>query len=327
MTKSTSGLLLLLLIWVMTSCHRPQSVELHYTSLSAMPEGRASAAVGVLGSRAYVLGGRDGQKKTATLFCYDSEADTWTEIQTPEGFAARVGAMVVGTGEHIYLGLGTQNNPYEAYEDAQRLRDWWRYTPATDEWVRLADYPSPYSTFGTPYLSGQQISVVFPCREDPKPEMYTYDIPSNSWSRRELTTRLVVGIGYRAVQINDCLYGGTGFHGRDIRTWWSGRPERNEWNRLTNFPGEARDCAIATTDGRYVYILGGQVFRGEMTGGRLLSNAYRYLVEGGSWERCAKDLPVAMENGIGFCIHGRAYFGLGEDAEGHVLNHIYRIDD
>ena len=101
----------------------------------------------------------------------------------------------------------------------------------------------------------------------------------------------------------------------------------NSWTERSRIPGKGRElCAYCATE-RYIYLFGGRYFAGEHTGGEVFDEYLRYSADEDRWERCGTMPCGRGENMIAFRIGEKVYFGLGEDAEGRVIEDLYCLEE
>mmetsp|Transcript_36299 Transcript_36299/g.113084 ORF Transcript_36299/g.113084 Transcript_36299/m.113084 type:complete len:323 (+) Transcript_36299:146-1114(+) len=89
-----------------------------------MPTSRALPHTAVVGSRLYVLGGRDGSRAMRSLECLDPERGTWEVLppmSEPRVFAA---SAVVAGNVYVAGGLSEQGETHSAERYSPRARAW-----------------------------------------------------------------------------------------------------------------------------------------------------------------------------------------------------------
>ena len=135
---------------VLCGCSRPD-MEKAVRACAPMPEERACATAFVAGGKAYVFAGRDSAGVLhSDLWAYTPTTDSWQNLgETP--LSPRVNAAACVSGDRVYIGLGFRGR-YGV--DSCYLRDWWEYTPETDSWQALADYPNEYTDCATAFAGG-----------------------------------------------------------------------------------------------------------------------------------------------------------------------------
>ncbi len=289
-----------------------------------MPVPCASAVAFTHGGKGYVFGGRDSTgTRSNRLWQYDPVSDTWSDLgETP--LKPRVNAMAQVAGEQVYIGLGF--NGY-VYNDSSYLRDFWRYTPATGDWERLADFPTTNTVHPVPYLVGDRIYAIYPTGPGFSRDINIYDIPTDTWTTLEDNHhRAKAGSGIVGTTCqNRCFLGG-GFNTTNLDQWYEVDLTTDRWTKHRAIPHGARFLAACTADSRYIYIFGGRYWGGALTAGHLYADILRFSPETEEWETCGTMPYGETENLVAFTIGAHIYFGLGEDIDGHIHPQLYRIE-
>lgn len=299
--------------------------ELVVTECAAMAEGRASSAACAANGKAYVFGGRDANKKyLKELWQYDAAADAWSKIgEVPD--KARVNAAIVADEDCLYMGLGFSGE--SAFADSCYLRDWWKYSLTTGSWTRLADYPNEHSNAAVMYKVGRRIYAVYGFGLGWTSQVVYYDIDNDQWHKYgDNSNRARPSFGGVGGQSHGKCYFGTGYRNANMRYWYEVDLENDDWTEKASLPGKGRVLCAGCGTSEYVYVFGGRCFSGEYTGGEVMKEMLRYIVAEDKWQRCGTLKCGRAENMIAFTIGDKAYYGLGEDENGKVINKIYRVE-
>ena len=287
-----------------------------------MPAERTGAVAFAIGNKAYVWGGRDSKGSLSnTLFCYDANADSWTTIGTTP-LAPRVSATAIVVDGKAYIGLGFTHGIYQA---EAYLKDWWRFDPTTNTWDSLAAYPATNTVGGICYCEEQTIYYAYGFGTGFGAAIYGYNTAANSWSELAPThLRMLSVMAPAGGSIDGRSFIGSGYRTYDSNLWyeinWQG-----DWTERAPIPG-ARNMAICAAGTSHLYLAGGRLFHGELSGGKVYDDILRYDPAANQWTLAAH-LPVGAEHMIGFTLGGKAYIGLGETIDGTILNTLYRIDE
>ena len=301
-------------------------VTLRVTQCAAMPVPRASAAACSLNGKGYVFGGRTQNGTYLNdLWQYDPATDSWSAMSAFPG-KARVNAVMTACNGALYVGLGFSGE--KVYVDSCYLRDLWRYTPSDGKWTALRVSPYRNTVRGVPVMNGNRLYVLYSAGWSYTRDVIYYDVANDRWD----------SVPYNDHRAESCFAGagascggrcffGTGLNRYNLRQWYEADLQADSWSKRTSIPGKGRElCACCATD-RHVYLFGGRYFGGDQTGGEVFSQYLRYSVADDEWERCG-DMPCGRaENMIAFTIDGKAYFGLGENEQGTIVNTLYRIED
>lgn len=127
-------LIVCLLAVALCGCrHEIANLQVPVERCADAPVALTSAAAFSINGQGYVFGGRlaDGSLSNH-LYTYDAASDTWTDLgETP--LKARVRSRAVSVDDEVYIGLGFNG---KVLIDSSYLADWWRWTPATNQWER-----------------------------------------------------------------------------------------------------------------------------------------------------------------------------------------------
>ncbi len=274
-----------------------------YTPVSPMPVAAASAACAVVDDVAYVFGGRTPYGISRSLYSYTPKTDRW-ELLPEVPLGARSGAVAITYEDDIYLGLGY--NGGGVYNDGSYPRDWWRYTPATGEWERLADYPSNKTAAASAIVHQGSIYILFGFYDNFYNLVYRYDIEEDKWE--EIKTNNVGSYAETVAAEVDGRY----FAGNN-REWFELLPSEARWEKRSGFKAVPRVVSSAIfAYSHALYLVGGREWSTIGPDGRIL----RYDPTEDSWS-IASTLPEegGKENMISFVIDGVPYIGLGEEKD------------
>ncbi len=284
-----------------------------FTEASPMPVAAASAACAVIDAAAYVYGGRTPDGISGAMYSYSPAEDRWEELPAPP-LEARSGAVAAAHGGHLYLGLGF--NGKGVYQDGSYPRDWWRFTPASGEWTRLADYPSNRTAAASAFVHEDGIYVCFGFYDESYEDVYRYDIPSDEWKKLETNT-----IGGQAETVAGGVDGR--YFAGNSGHWHEFMPADNKWEVRSSFKGAGNLISSSIFSYRNgLYLVGGREWSSTSPDGRIL----HYDPTEDKWS-AAGFLPAeaGKENMISFVIDGIPYIGLGEDKD-KISAYIYKLN-
>lgn len=312
-------------------CTTRPKIEMTIHTCSPMPAPRASAAVAVIDSTAYLFGGRDQTGKALNdLWRYDARTDTWTPCGTTP-LSPRINPAACSLDGKLYLGLGFCGRHSQ---DSSYLRDWWQYDPKTDTWTQLADYPNHYTDRAVCFTEADRLLVGYGFCWNYRRDMFCYHVAENRWDSIDVgasfhgfPTRSFGGTGCTC---NGHHYYGTGYYGGSL-DWWgelhadaSGKTGR--WSACTDVPGPGRTLAASAATKRYVYLFGGLHYGGVNTTQQSLQDIRRYDPEQDQWTWVG-NMPEALMNHCSFAIGDRIYFGLGETIDEEIQDKLYYIEE
>lgn len=288
-----------------------------------MPDGgRACAMCFAEDSMVYIVGGRlqDGSF-SSTILVYNTLTDQWN-TKNPPPITPRVNGTVCTTSQGVYLGLGWANG--YIHTDSLYLRDWWHYTPCTNTWTRLADFPSDKTAAAVSWSDDQYIWVTSGFHGYTN-EVWRYDIDANSWSLINPPTPQRVMSPIAAV-CNGRYFYGTGFYNYSRSDWWEWFPD-GSWERRSSLPGKGRHNAACSATSKSVWVFGGWHYGDSLTTGFYYEDILRYTPYNDQWTYCGTIPCGTTENGVACAVGDQVYFGLGEDKHGKIHPHWYRIDE
>ena len=186
-----------------------------------------------------------------TIFSISLSAQDWELVSTPPFF------------KHHSNGFGFEGKAYVfegVYESNEVSNEVWEYNPATDEWVRLADFPGArrgiaigddwegkyYYGFGSGPIGGLS-------------DLWVFDPVDTSFTRLPFCP--CQGRSHPAlVAHNDKVYMGAGSGANsDLNDWWEYDMITQEWSQKPNIPGSRRHHTFQFAMDDYIYVGGGHV--------------------------------------------------------------------
>ncbi|MBR1878069.1 MAG: hypothetical protein IJ814_03570 [Paludibacteraceae bacterium] len=310
----------------MCACANVPEMQPVISECSPMPgNGIASACAAVLDGKAYIFAGRDSAGNyTNSLWQYEAATDSWTKLSDCPG-QTRVKAAIANCNGVLYIGLGHARSG--VYTEDTYLYDWWRYTPEDDCWQALSKYERRSTIAPTTFVIGNRIYVIYGSTDCFTRDITYYDTTNDTWhfvaDNHRRAKAVFCGIG---AQTNGKTFFGLGNNTANQNQWFEMDLETDQWTRRSNLPAKGRAFSACSTSGNYIYAFGGRYFAGELTGGEVLADIYRYDTHDDQWTRCGTMPCGRAENQIAFTINGKVYFGLGENEKGRTINKLYCIE-
>ena len=308
-------------------CQNVPEVEVRVRECAGLPTGgRAAACACTLNGKGYVFAGRDEKGNYQNdLWLYDPTTDCWTDLgKAPMN--PRVNATITAYGDKLYAGLGY--SAHGAYIDTAYQRDWWEYTPASGKWKRLADYPNANTVAPLSFAIGDYLYAIYGFGYGFTRDVCRYDVASDRWMEMpDQDERPNHNFGGRGAWLNGMYYYGTGYATYSMNHWYVADVASDHWERRTYVPGKGRQFCACAASSQYVYLFGGRHFAGDLTGGEVFETYLRYSPDQDRWEWCGTMPCGRAENQIAFTIDSKAYVGLGENENGQMIKHLYRIED
>lgn len=140
---------------------------------------RSTAGVAVLGSRLYVIGGRDGSVCHRTVECYDPHTNKWT-LRAPMN--KRRGGVGVGVLNGFLYALGGHDCP-ASNPAVYRTETVERYDPTTDTWTLIASLSVGRDAIGVSVIGDWLIAVGGYDGNQYLKTVEQYDTESNEWQQ------------------------------------------------------------------------------------------------------------------------------------------------
>lgn len=231
-------------------------------------------------------------------FDTDANAQAWVELNDPPFY------------KHHSNGFGLNGKAYvfEGTLQEGRSNEVWEYTPQTDTWVRLPDFPGDgraiaigddwngkyYYGFGN---SGGSIGY--------KNDLWVFDPVDTSYT--QLPSCPCQGRSHPAlIAHNDKIFMGSGSTGNgDLDDWWVYDMITQEWTQKQDMPGGPRHHPFFFSEGNSVFVGGGHVF-----------NWLRFDLDTEEWS-FINDFPDGRVAGSQFSYDGYGFL-LGGDDAAHV---------
>jgi len=307
------------------SCTTTPEVPIPIVACADLPTGVASALSFAADGCGYVLCGRTQSGDLVDSFWqYCPDSDRWSALPTPP-IRPRVKGIAQPLGDKVYIGLGFNGH---AYADSSYLHDFWCYTPSSGAWQRLSDFPSNSTVGAVSYACNGKIYILYGFGYGFTREISVYDPATDSWQTYEDNhRRALAALGMTGATVAGRTFIGTGFNTRNLSQWYEADLEQDRWTKCASVPTAGRQVATAVANSRYIYLMGGHHFGGTLTTWQSFSDILRYDPLKDQWAHCGS-LPFgAAESMVAFAIGERIYFGLGEDANGTVFNHLYSLED
>ena len=324
--KSERIILFFLVAFLCFACTQEPEMQVTLHECVPFPSPRASATSFVVGDQVFVFAGRDSAGTALNdLWRYAATTDSWEYVGlTP--LMPRVNATACVKDDRVYIGLGF-NGKYG--KDSTYLRDFWEYTPATNQWKQLADYPNFYTDAATSFVGQDALYVGYGFCWNYRRDIFRYDIATNTWDSIDVQvpfhgypTRSFGGTGCTCQERH---FMGTGYYKNSLN-WWAELVEGTHWEARRAVPGKTRTTAASAATADYIYISGGFHYGGANTTGEVLKDIRRYDPLTDTWTYVTV-LPEGIFNHISFALGKRVYVGLGDTGEWRVTNKIYWFEE
>lgn len=203
-----------------------------------------------------------------------------------------------GFEDHAFLFRGSPTN-----NGGGNMNEVWTYTPATDEWNLLTNFPgaprniSIGDDWDDKYYYGFGIGGPNGLLND----LWVFDPVDTSFT--ELPSCPCVGRSHPSlIAHNDKIYMGAGSSfGGDLKDWWEYDILTQVWTRKEDIPGDVRHHMFHFSIGKYIYVGGGHV-----------NNWNRYDPDTETWTSI-DDLPQGRVAGTQFQYNGLGFILAGDN--------------
>ncbi len=240
----------------------------------------------------------------------DDDTDTlgnWIEQSDFEGLP-RSNAVSFVVNNYVYVGTG-----YNDDADSEYMNDFWKYDPANDSWVKVADFPGAGRSGAVAFVIGNKAYVGTGYNgKDRLKDFWEFDPAANSWTRKADfggTARY----GCVSFAIGNNGYIGTGYDGNDNRDFWIYDPATDQWSQTVSIGGSKRKNATAfVLDGK-AYVCTG------INNGVYQKDLWQFDPATSTWtEKVAldddDDWTIYCSQAVSFALNGKGYIALGENS-------------
>ncbi len=254
-----------------------------------------------VGGKLYVIGGWGGGKGRGANYEYDPATNKWTKKKSMPR-PAHHAALAVANGKIYVCGgfVAPAKSPLPVGAAWEPIDDVWEYDPAADSWKALAPLPGKrgaavavavggkiYVIGGVTTVEGSKVpffTFMGPARDLTTNDVY--DPATNKWESRR---PMAVGRNHAfAAAVNGKIYviGGRTGHGfimkatnTDVVEEYD--PTTNTWSAPKERMPTARSGGGCGTDGRKIYVAGGEVTTKQLIGAYRAVEAYEPATD--SW--------------------------------------------
>ncbi|WP_053991578.1 kelch repeat-containing protein [Mangrovimonas sp. TPBH4] len=248
----------------------------------------------------------------------DDDYGDWVEVSVFDG-VPRSNAVAFTIDNKGYMGTGYDGDDY--------LNDFWAYDFDGNYWYQLSDLPGVARSYAVAFDANNKGYVGLGYDGETNDELgdfYSYDPQANTW-----TAIADFGGGTRrgavAFSSETAGYVGTGYDGQnDKKDFWKYDPSADTWTLQTGFGGEKRREASTFKIDNTVYLGTG------VSNGLFQTDFWAFDLDTETWTQLEDldeddDYSIVRNNGVGFSMNGKGYFGLGVYSS-YVDNAIWEYD-
>lgn len=278
--------------------------------------GRDAGFAFAIGSKGYIGGGRyngDYSMEYNDFWCFDPATTSFTPRQYLGGMDLRdCGAFSIGG--TAWFTAGGRSNDLVA-------KECWSYAPATNAWSKRTDVALDRegSAIFTIHDKGYKVAGYRSTASSCDHEAVSYDPGTDSWSHIADLAHAdgrSLAVGFSAA--------GKGYVGLGLGTGnvkkndiWQYDPATDAWTRKADFPGAARQQAVA-------FRIGDKVYVGTGLGTTRLRDMWEYDPATDTWTQKADFGGTARYGAVAFAIGGKGYIATGDD--GTLRNDLWEYD-
>lgn len=292
---------------------------------SPMPNALVAGCHVAFDNAIYLFGGRKSDEKFSNeIWKYTPTTDEWRLIgEAP--FKPRVSSSACVVDDCIYIGLGYTG---PIYRDTAYMRDFWAYTPSTNTWQRLADFPANTTVKNCLLGADNAIYAAYGFYRQFTQDVYQYDIQNDQWKKVEFKSSLNIP---RAMDVVGATcqgrhFVGTGFNHGSLRFWAEWDPYEQQWIARKKILGAGRNASACCATDEYIYLVGGRHYGDTLTSGFFYNSIQRYSPSKDEWEYVGY-MPYEAENMVAIGINKQIFIGLGETPEGKIQNCWYKLEE
>ncbi len=264
--------------------------------------GRSGAVVFVVGDKAYVGLGYDGDDYLNDFWSYNPDQNFWERIADFPG-VARTSAVAFAVDNKGYVGIG--------YDGIDELTDFWKYDVSANIWTQIEDFAGPTRVRAVAFSANNKGYVGTGYDKNYLKDFWEYDPSTDEWK----TIVSLEGEKREAAvvfNINEQIFVGTGNNNGILQDdFWEYDYLNTDWLRKEELDADddyeiIRSNAVAFSIGEYGYITTG------ITSSNL-SSTWRYDPLLDEWSERTLFEGSSREGAIAFSINDRAFVALGKN--------------
>ncbi|HPB13535.1 MAG: galactose oxidase [Bacteroidales bacterium] len=315
-------LVLILAVPFFNSCDKPEEelvgnwVEL--SDFDGLP--RADAVGFVIGNKAYVGTGYDGDNFHNDFWEYDPARNSWTQKASFPG-SARSQAVGFSTDTKGFIGTG--------WDGRYRLKDFYAYDAASNTWAQTADLEGSARRSAVAFSINNKGYVGTGDSVANFKDFWEYDPASDVWNkvssiggskRTSAATFVINGKGYVIGGIDNADY---------LNDMWRYDPATDEWTKMraiANVSNETYDDNYSTIKGtgKVGFTINGKGYlaTGGMTTG---AEVWEYDPVTDLWSEKSNFEGSTRSDAVGFAIGNRGYVTMGKSSA-YYFDDIWAFD-
>ncbi len=278
-------------------------------------------AVGVsTDSKAYVIGGYDGEDRLNDIWEFSPSQDYWKQKASFPG-VARNGAVGFSVSNKVYVGTG--------YDGTNKLNDFYEFDPETNVWTQKADFGGS-ERYGAIAMSigdkgyigtGYDSNYLKDFWEyDPATDVWTQKVSVGGSKRRDAMAFVINGTGYVCGGVDNGMY---------EPDFWKYDPSADDWTELRDISDATDedyddDYSITRTNG-VCFVMNNKAYIA--TGGRNTTggDVWEYDPNADLWEERMDMEGSDRIEAVGFTINGVGYITTGRNSS-YYFDDVWRFE-
>jgi N-acetylneuraminic acid mutarotase len=274
-------------------------------NLKALPGGEAVSFV--IGDKAYIGTGYDGEDRLQDFWEYDPTQNFWQQK-----------AQFPGVGRNSAVGFSVGTNGYitTGYDGINDLKDCWQYNSLTNAWEQKADFAGSARYDAVACGIGDKGYVSTGFDGNYLKDTWAYDTGSDTWTQKISmggNKRSAAVCYVNADKMYICLGNNNGVTTNDL---WMYDPSDEAWSekrKIASISDEDYDDDY-TDIVRYnavAFVLGGKAYISTGTSGSLVNKTWEYNIATDLWQRKTPFEGNVRTGAVAFTIASRGYIATG----------------
>ncbi|PIB33962.1 galactose oxidase [Reichenbachiella sp. 5M10] len=267
--------------------------------------GRSGAVSFVIGGKAYVGLGFDGDDYLTDFWSYDADQNFWKQVSDFPGIG-RSGAVAFAIGEKGYVATG-----YNGEELEEELGDFWEYNSTTDTWTQLEDFGGSarykavaFALDGVGYVGtgydGNYLKDFW--QYNPATAEWTQVVSLQGEKRRGAVSFVADDYAYILTGTNNGLY---------ESDFWEFGSSDDSWTQLEDVDEDEDNEEVLRTDA-VAFELDGKGYITVGSFGANQNTTWEYTPGSGVWLEKTAFEGTGRSGAVGFTINGRSFVALGQ---------------
>lgn len=264
---------------------------------------RSGAVAFVVGDKAYVGLGYDGDDYLTDFWSYDPEKNFWQRVEDFPGIG-RTGAVAFAIGNSGYVGTG--------YDGTDELKDFWKYDVESDSWTQIDDFAGSARIRAIAFTSNEKGYVGTGFDGNYLKDIWQYDPAAGNWEQ-------VVSIkGEKresavALMIEDQIFVGTGTNNGIYQTdFWEFDAANIDWISKENLTEDDDYTIIRASAAAFSIGESGYITTGNASSNISSTWAYDPILD--TWTEKTSFEGSSRQGAVAFTVNGRGYVALGQNS-------------